>query len=105
MRDATPAHHLGAALLMAALAVGGLGVASEASAQQDAGQDSAASLADEAGPVQVDPRTGRRYREVRPREGLRRGRFSSPAWVVGGLGALTAGGAIAALVWRSRRKK
>lgn len=116
MRDAIPARGLSAALLFAALLTAltlGRGVSEAQAPSGDAEATQNADDSVEADPgaeaeqstVHVDARTGHRYREVRPPEGLRRGRFSSPSWVVGGLGVLTAAGAIAALVWRSRRSK
>ncbi|RLB54249.1 MAG: hypothetical protein DRJ42_09640 [Deltaproteobacteria bacterium] len=63
---------------------------------QDMGQDMGQSASeaepppqrqDGAGPVKVDPATGRRYREVRPREAIRRGSFRVPRWVPAALGA------------------
>jgi len=69
-------------------------------AQHDAGV-----AAVDAGPVRVDPRTGERYRLVRPEEGLRRGSVPVASWVVMTTGALVVAAAAALLVMRSLRRK
>jgi hypothetical protein len=59
---------------------------------------------DGAGRVRVDPTTGRRYREVRPSEAMRRGSFQVPRWVPAAAGAAVTLIALGVLAAAHRRK-
>ncbi|MBW2463174.1 MAG: hypothetical protein JRH11_16100 [Deltaproteobacteria bacterium] len=79
---------------------------------RDAGQSpsatgNSAQDQDGAGPVKVDPTTGRRYREVRPSEAIRRGSFQVPRWVpaAAGAGVTIIALGVLALAHRRRRRR
>lgn len=57
------------------------------------------------GDVEVDPRTGERFRWVRPSEEIRRGELRVPGWVAISGGVLVALAAAGVLAWRVRGKR
>lgn len=69
------------------------------------GQDAGPGQAAAPGDVQVDPRTGERFRWVRPSDGMRRGELRVPGWVAVSGGVLLATAAAGVLLWRARGKR
>jgi hypothetical protein len=87
-----------AVLVLAALLLGAI-PRGAAAAQDEPGGASA----DEN--VRIDPETGRRYRPVRPPEGMRRGAWPVPPWVVVTAGSVIVAGAVVALLLRLRPRR
>jgi len=95
---------LAQALIVLCLA-GAPALAQEAPPSADGAEDEdSAAAASPEGEIRVDPVTGRRYRDVRPDDALRRGAWPVDRWVPLVAGVLVALGALVALALAHRKR-